>query len=111
MIWKMKNRIMTFAGWAQSNWLALVIYAVLFLLFMLTAVLFSWLYGYWSNGLYETKFDLNSCWSGVTVIVTGLGGVAALAKAAWTKYNIDSQYNSAPGEPVIKKMEEENGKR
>jgi len=32
--------------------------------------------------------------------LTGLGGVAALAKAAWTKYGTDSQFNSQQGKPV-----------
>lgn len=59
--------------------------------------MFSWLYGYWSNALCGTKFELNSCWSGITVVITGLGGVAALAKAAWTKYRTDSELNSPQG--------------
>lgn len=96
----MKDKVLQFADWAETHWLALVIYAVLFLLLCLAVVLVSWIYGFWSNGLWGTKFDVNSCWSGVTVIVAGLGGVTALAKAAWTKYNADSQFNTPQGQPV-----------
>ena len=103
----MKKRILKFAEWAQANWLALVIFMVILMLLFVCAIMFSWLFGYWSNALRGTKFDLNSCWSGITVVITGLGGVAALAKAAWTKYNADSQYNTPPGSysaDVINKM-------
>lgn len=94
----MKQKIIQFATWAQTNWLALIILMILLMLSFLCTVMFSWLYGYWSNALYDTKFDLSSCWSGVTVVATGLGAVAALAKAAWTKYSTDSQYNSVIGQ-------------
>lgn len=94
----MKNKIVRFAEWAQANWLALIIFMVLVMMIFLLAVMLSWLYGYWSNALGGTKFDLSSCWSGVTVVIIGLGGVAALAKAAWTKYDTDSQYNSNLGQ-------------
>lgn len=103
----MKKEILSFAKWAQANWLALVIFMVILMLLFVCAIMFSWLFGYWSNALRGTKFDLNSCWSGITVVITGLGGVAALAKAAWTKYNADSQYNTPPGSysaDVINKM-------
>lgn len=103
----MKNKIVRFSKWAQANWLALVIFMVILMLLFVCAIMFSWLFGYWSNALHGTKFDLNSCWSGITVVITGLGGVAALAKAAWTKYNADSQYNTPPGSfsaDVINKM-------
>jgi len=93
----MKKKILIFANWAQANWLALIIFMVIVMLLFVCAIMFSWLYGYWSNALRGTKFELSSCWSGITVVITGLGGVAALAKAAWTKYNTDSQYNTPQG--------------
>ncbi|SFM41464.1 hypothetical protein [Pelosinus propionicus] len=96
----MKNKLISFCNWAQANWLALVIFMVVLMLLFLCLVLMSWLIGYWANALYSTKFDLNSCWTGVGVVVTGLGGVAALAKAAWTKYSTDSQFNSLQRNPV-----------
>jgi hypothetical protein len=96
----MKEKLISFCNWAQANWLALIILMVVLMLLFLCLVLMSWLIGYWANALYGTRFELNSCWTGVGVVVTGLGGVAALAKTAWTKYGADSQFNSLQGNPV-----------
>lgn len=88
-----------------KNWLTVVIVMVSFMLLFVCAVMFSWMYGYWSNALYGTHFELGSCWQGVSATITGLAGVAAMAKAAWTKYNTDSQYNSITGEqPYIRSV-------
>ena len=73
---------------------ALILVMMLFLCF----VMFSWLAGYWLNATRDMHFEINSCWQGVGVVVTGLGGVAALAGSAWCKHWIDSKYNSAEGE-------------
>ena len=81
----MRDKFLKAAEWAQHNWLALVIAMIVLMLGFLCVVMVSWLYGYWSNALNGTKFELASCWSGITVVITGIGGVAALAKAAWTK--------------------------
>jgi hypothetical protein len=97
----MKNKIVKFGAWAEKNWLALVIIMSAIMMIFLCTVLLSWLIGYWANALYKMNFDLRSCWSGVTVVVTGLAGIVALAKAAWTKYGMDSKYNSPAGAPVI----------
>ena len=70
-----------------------------FLMFFLALVMLSWLVGYWSNGIYGTKFEINSCWQGLAGIVTGLGGLAAMA----AKYYVDSKYNSNNGEMPRKK--------
>lgn len=94
----MKEKFIQFSNWAQLNWLGFVIFMVVLMLAFVCVIAFSWLFGYWSNALYGTKFELNSCWSGITVVITGLGGVAALAKAAWTKYRTDSEFNSLLGE-------------
>jgi hypothetical protein len=109
----LKNKILVFSNWAQANWLALIIFMVIVMLLFVCVIMFSWLYGYWSNALCGTKFELSSCWSGITVVVTGLGGVGALAKAAWTKYSADSQFNTIQGETPYSKIKSEvmkNGK-
>lgn len=66
----------------------------------LCLVLLSWVLGYWLKALCGLPFELNSCWQGVSAVGAALGLIAALAKAAWTKYATDSQYNSKPGEPL-----------
>lgn len=64
----------------------------------LAVVMFSWLFAFWSNGLYDTKFDLGSCWQGISAVVAGMTGVAALAGSQYAKYYLDSKYNSSEGE-------------
>lgn len=95
----MKDKVQQFGNWAESHWLALVIIMVTCMLLFLLLVLLSWLIGYWTNAIYHTSFELESCWSGVAAIGTGLGSVAALATAAWAKYHTDSKYNSDNGNP------------
>ncbi|MUP48904.1 hypothetical protein C3L57_06835 [Veillonellaceae bacterium M2-8] len=95
----MRDKVQRFGQWAESHWLALVIIMVTCMLMFLLLVLLSWLIGYWANAIYHTSFELESCWSGVAAIGTGLGSVAALATAAWAKYHTDSKYNSDDGNP------------
>jgi hypothetical protein len=60
-------------------------------------VLASWLYGYWSNGLYGTKFEIDSCWQGLSACGVGLIGLF--------KWIVDSSKNSPVGEfPVAPKI-------
>lgn len=96
----MKDKIVRFSAWAQKNWLALVIFLSVLMMLFLCAVMFSWIYGYWSNALSGTRFELASCWTGITVVGTGIAGVVGLGKACWTKYGMDSRYNSEQGKPL-----------
>lgn len=52
-------------------------------------VLLSWLYGYWSNGLWGTHFEINSCWQGISACGMGLIGLF--------KWLVDSTKNSPQG--------------
>lgn len=95
---KVKDEISKFATWAPPNFMTIVIMLATVMLAFLGLVMVSWLVGFWANALYATTFDLGSCWQGITVVITGLGGISALAKAGLDKYSTDSQYNSAEGE-------------
>jgi len=97
------KKIVQFGHWAEKNWLALVIMLSVIMMSFLCLILCSWLYGYWSNALNGTKFELMSCWSGVSAVAGGLAGIVGLAKAAWTKYGMDSRFNSAPGTMPLSK--------
>lgn len=68
------------------------------MMIFLALVMFSWLVGFWSNGLMGTKFDLGSCWQGISAVVAGMTGVAALAGSQYARYYLDSKYNSDKGE-------------
>lgn len=94
----LKEKFVAACNWAQEYWLALVVFLTLIWMAFLCAVAASWIYGYWSNGLYCTKFELSSCWTGIAAILAGFASILALAKAAWTKYKTDSELNSPVGE-------------
>lgn len=64
----------------------------------LALVMFSWFIGFWANGLCEAKFDLGSCWQGISAVVAGMTGVATLAGTKYARYYLDSKYNSGDGE-------------
>lgn len=53
-------------------------------------VLVSWGIGYYANALFGYKFQIESCWQGLTAL--GLGGVGLL------KWLIDSVHNSEKGD-------------
>ncbi len=91
----MKNKITALGQWGQKHWLQLIILMSIVMMIFLFMVLFSWLFGYWSNALRGTHFELMSCWSGVTAVGGGIATIVGLAKAAWTKYGYDSRFNSA----------------
>lgn len=65
----------------------------------LCTVMVSWLVGFWANALLGMHFELASCWSGISVVVTGMAGIVALAGACWTKYHTDSKFNTPMGQP------------
>lgn len=65
------------------------IICIIFGLLAAVVVLVSWLYGYWSNGLYGTKFEINSCWQGISACGMGLVGLF--------KWLVDSTKNSPTG--------------
>lgn len=90
---------MSLGQWGQKHWLQLIIIMSILMMVFLFLVLFSWLFGYWSNALRGTHFELMSCWSGVTAVIGGIATVVGLGKACWTKLSIDSQYNSPIGRP------------
>lgn len=76
----------------------IAIICISFGLLAAAVVLFSWLYGYWSNGLYGTKFQIDSCWQGISTCGMGLVGLF--------KWLVDSSKNSPTGEfPDITKQE------
>nr|DAT91032.1 MAG TPA: hypothetical protein [Caudoviricetes sp.] len=90
----MKSKIISLGKWGQKHWLQLIVIMSVVMMIFLCLVLFSWLFGYWSNALCGTHFELMSCWSGVTAVGGGIAVIVGLAKAAWTKYGYDSRFNS-----------------
>jgi len=71
----------------------IAIICIFFGLFAAAIVLFSWLFGYWSNGLYGTHFQIDSCWQGISACGMGLVGLF--------KWLVDSSKNSEQGKPPL----------
>lgn len=109
MIKKLKKMFVSAMKWAEHHWLAIVIFTLIGMLTFVSLIAFSWLYGYWSNALAGTKFEIASCWQGISVVITGLAGVAALAGAGWAKYHTDSKFNSVKGEKPRFTSEDKSG--
>ena len=95
MTWK--KRVTTFGHWAEDNYMLLVYAAGAMILPLLFILAFSLLYGYWSNGLWGTHFELSVGFSGVTVLATATATVYGIARQGNVKYDIDSKLNSEQG--------------
>lgn len=63
---------------------------IVFGLFSGIFVLVSWGIGYYANALFGYKFEINSCWQGLSAVGVGLVGLL--------KWLIDSVNNSPKGE-------------
>lgn len=94
----MKQKIIELGKWGQRNWLPLIIIMSICMMIFLCTVMVSWLVGFWANALLGMHFELASCWSGISVVVTGMAGIVALAGACWTKYHTDSKFNTPMGQ-------------
>ena len=92
-----KEHIVDFGEWSKDNYMVLVYGAGAILLPFLFVLAASLIYGYWSNGLYGTKFELTVGFSGVTVLATAAGTVYGIANQAAKQYRIDSELNSEEG--------------
>lgn len=93
----MKDRFAEFTAWAEAHWYGIVIVTGLTVILAFFFVVFSWGVGYWLNALKGMKFEINSCWSGVTALAGSLGAVVSLAAAGFAKYNTDSKFNTPAG--------------
>lgn len=98
----MRKAIISMGQWGQRHWIQLIIIMSILMMIFLCAVMMSWLVGYWANALYGMHFELSSCWSGISVVITGMAGIVALAGACWTKYHTDSKFNSPLHAPPVR---------
>lgn len=85
----------------EKNLKSLLLLGIVILSFMVIAIAFSWLFGYWAGGLYGMKFDLQSCWAGLGAIVTGIGSILTMAGISLGKHYIDSKFNSPIGDSPV----------
>ena len=93
-----KSNILDMANWSKHHLGQLIILAGVIILFLVVCVLFSWFVGFYMNGFYGTKFDLNSVWQGLGACVTAISGLLTVAGVQLGKHYVDSRYNSQAGE-------------
>jgi len=84
-------------AWIKDNSEAIAIVMLWIWALMLITLLFSWLFGYWYNGLTSGKFEINSCWQGFTAVGSGFIASLGTLYMAWKRYNTDSELNSING--------------
>ena len=106
----MKHRIAQLAKWSKAHASELVTLIGLLICVFVLFVLLSWGVGYYSNGLYGTRFDLGSVWQGLGACATAIGSLLTLAGVNLGKQYIDSKFNSPLGEKP-RKEGAENDKR
>lgn len=64
------------------------------MMFFLSFVMFSWVVGFWLNGLLDMHFDLSSCWQGIAAVTAGLVTVAGFAASPYVKLWLSSKWGS-----------------
>ena len=87
------------AEWVEDNWLLLASFLAVYVLLLVTIISFSWVFGYWYNGLTANKFEINSCWQGIAAVASGFISPILMTLAGLAKYNINSKFNSISGSP------------
>ena len=101
----LKRRFVSTTTWIRSHYDLCVISAGAMLLLWLFLLMLSFLIGFWANGLFGTRFEINACITGIGAIATGVGTLWVTAKGVMDKYRIDSELNSKQGEmPEVKKQ-------
>ena len=95
---KFKSNILDMANWSKHHLSQIIILAGVIILCLVVLVLFSWFVGYYCNGFYNMKFELNSVWQGLGACVTAISGLLTVAGVQLGKHYVDSKYNSAAGE-------------
>ena len=93
-----KKRFVSTTTWMRSHYDLCVISAGAMLLMWLFLLMLSFLIGFWSNGLFGTRFEIGACITGIGAIATGVGTLWVTAKGVMDKYRIDSELNSKQGE-------------
>lgn len=93
-----KKRFVSTTTWIRSHYDLCVISAGAMLLMWLFLLMLSFLIGFWSNGLFGTRFEIGACITGIGAIATGVGTLWVTAKGVMDKYRIDSELNSKQGE-------------
>ena len=87
----MNKKFSEYAIFISNNWLVILATSVII-------ILIAWMYGYIMNGEHGAKYELSSCWTGISVItaITVVGFGKELM--AHVTYYVDSKFNTNQGE-------------
>lgn len=105
MMKKTKLKIEAFLSWVESHKKPLFYFAIFIYLMAIIAVLCLWALGYIANANFGKKYELQSCWAGVSAILAGMIPLGTMAATLWKqetestrKYMVDSEFNSIHGQ-------------
>jgi len=88
-----------FTKWLELNWPIILSFFLGIWTLSVSVLFFSWLYGYWHNGLLTGKFEIASCWQGLSIIITSFMTIFSMVISMVVKHWIDSKFNSISGSP------------
>lgn len=94
----MLDKINNLAILVENNIRSILILSTIIMIIFVSLILCSWLAGFWLNGLYLYKFELASCWSGLSAVIAGIGSILTIAGVNIARHYIDSKYNSNQSE-------------
>ena len=93
----MSNKLTTLSEWLKEHYMVPVWVSGFFILLISVLFSVSILYGYWSNGLWGTHFELSIGFSGIGMLISAVATLFGLAAASTARYKTDSQDNSTKG--------------
>ena len=88
--------------WLETYWFSILLAVGLGWMLILFIVQLSWLYGYWYNGMTSGKFDLDSCWKGVTASLGGIASLVTTVAMAVMRFGNISKFNTVMGSTLPK---------
>ena len=95
---RIKSWILNLAEWSKKHLEKLIILIGVCIMTFILFVLLSWGIGYYANGFFGMKFELNSIWQGLGACVAAITGLLTLAATSLAKLYVNSRYNSPQGE-------------
>lgn len=85
------KRITERSDWLEEHAQAIAIWIAIYWAVMLSLVMFCWFFGYWYNGITQGKFDLASCWQGITAVLGGFASAVSVGLMGWARFNTNAK--------------------
>ena len=88
-------------NWLKENWEILIAITAVYVLVFSAIIGCSWLFGYWYNGITTGKFEINSCWQGLAIVLVNFLSQVILGVTSIMRFKINSELNSDRGVPPV----------